>query len=79
MWRPSGVTPVQPPIKRKPSTRLKKKRAREPNELTSRKVGISKQCKACGKLWHNRKVTEVRLEKTPHCQAQQTEQVHLIR
>ena len=53
MWRPSGVTPVQPPIKRKPSTRLKKKRAREPNELTSRKVGISKQCKACGKLWHN--------------------------
>ena len=53
MWRPSGVTPVQPPIKRKPSTRLKKKRAREPNELTSRKVGIFKQCKACGKLWHN--------------------------
>ncbi|XP_075655064.1 uncharacterized protein LOC142625261 [Castanea sativa] len=47
MWRPSGVTPVQPPIKRRPPGRLKKKRARELNELTSRRAGISKQCKAC--------------------------------
>ena len=79
MWRLSGVTPVQPPIKRKLPAKLEKKRAREPNELTSRKVGIFKQCKACGKLWHNRKVIGVRLEETPHCQAQQTKPVHLIR
>ena len=79
MWRSSGVTPVQPPIKRKPPSKPKKKRAREPNELTSRRAGISKQCKACGKLWHNRKVIGVRLEETPHCQAQQTKPVHLIR
>ena len=55
MWRPSGVTPVQPPIKKKPLDRPKKKRAREPNEPTSRRVGISKQCKTCGKLGHNRR------------------------
>ena len=50
MWRPSGVTPVQPPIKRRPPGRPKKKRVREPNELTSRRAGISTQCKAFGKL-----------------------------
>ncbi|KAF3973335.1 hypothetical protein CMV_003241 [Castanea mollissima] len=55
MWRPSGVTPVQPPIKRRPPGKLKKKRAREPNELTSRRADISKQCKAYGKLGHNRR------------------------
>ena len=55
MWRPSGVTPVQPLIKRRPLGRPKKKRVREPNELTSRRAGISTQCKACGKLWHNRR------------------------
>ncbi|XP_050277691.1 uncharacterized protein LOC126719148 [Quercus robur] len=46
MWRPSGVTPVQPPIKRRPPGRPKKKRAREPNKPT-RRAGISKQCKTC--------------------------------
>ena len=55
MWRLSGVTPVQPPIKRKLPAKLEKKRAREPNELTSRRAGISKQCKACGMLGHNRR------------------------
>ena len=55
MWRPSGVTPVQPPIKRRPAGRPKKKRTTEPNEPTSRRTGISKQCKACGKLKHNRR------------------------
>ena len=54
MWRPSGVTPVQPPIKRRPPGRPKKKRAREPNEPT-RRAGISKQCKTCGKLGHNKR------------------------
>ncbi|XP_075661160.1 uncharacterized protein LOC142630989 [Castanea sativa] len=59
MWRPSGVTLVQPPIKRRPLGRPKKKRAREPNEPTSRRAGISKQCKACdqqnqGSLSHTR-------------------------
>ena len=42
MWRPSGVTPVQSPIKRKLPSKPKKKKAREPNEPTSRKAGISK-------------------------------------
>ena len=55
MWRPSGMIPVQPPIKRRPLGRLKKKRAREPNEPTSRRAGFSKQCKVCGKLGHNRR------------------------
>ena len=55
MWRPSGVTLVQLPIKRRPLIRPKKKRAREPNKPTSRRAGISKQCKACGKLGHNRR------------------------
>ena len=46
---------VQPFIKRRPPGRPKKKRVREPNKLTSRRAGISKQCKACGKLGHNRR------------------------
>ena len=41
---------VQPFIKRRPPGRPKKKRVRGPNELTSRKAGISTQCKACDKL-----------------------------
>nr|XP_023907516.1 uncharacterized protein LOC112019222 [Quercus suber] len=56
MWRPSDVTPVQPPIKRRSPSKLKKKKLREPNELTSgKRAGISKQCKACGKLGHNKR------------------------
>ena len=55
MWKPSGVTPIQPLIKRRSPGRPKKKRVREPNEPTSRRADISKQCKACGKLEHNRR------------------------
>ena len=59
MWRPSGLLLVQPPIKRRPPDRPKKKRALEPDKPKSHKknrgVGISKQCKACGKLGHNRR------------------------
>nr|POE98084.1 hypothetical protein CFP56_55183 [Quercus suber] len=54
MWRSSDVAPVQPPIKRRPPGRPKKKRAKEPNEPT-RRGGISKQCKTCGKLGHNKR------------------------
>ena len=42
MWRPSGVQLVQPPIKRKPPSKPKKKRAREPGEPIGRRAGISK-------------------------------------
>ena len=69
MWRPSGVTPVQTPIERKSPGRPKKKRVREPNGPTSWRASISKQCKACGKLEHNRRSARMRLEGTPHCQA----------
>jgi len=55
MWRPSGIQPVQPPIKRRPPRRPKKKRAKEPGELAGRRVGISKQCKAYGKIGHNKR------------------------
>ncbi|XP_030941585.1 uncharacterized protein LOC115966500 [Quercus lobata] len=59
MWRPSGLPPIQPPIRRRPPSRTKKKRALEPDEPRShrknRSVGISKQCKAYGKLGHNRR------------------------
>nr|POF20735.1 hypothetical protein CFP56_73729 [Quercus suber] len=57
MWRPSGLPPMQPPIKRRPPGQPKKKRALKPDERRShkknRRVGILKQCKACGKLGHN--------------------------
>nr|POF18726.1 hypothetical protein CFP56_24954 [Quercus suber] len=59
MWRPSGLPPVQPPIKRRPPSWPKKKRALEPDEprshRKSRGVGISKQCKTCGKLGRNKR------------------------
>ena len=55
MWRPSGVNPVQPLNKTRLTSKPKKKRVRKPNEPTSRRAGISKQCKACGKLGHNRR------------------------
>ncbi|XP_050259882.1 uncharacterized protein LOC126704948 [Quercus robur] len=59
MWGPSGLPPVQPPIKRRPLGRPKKKRALEPDEPIShrkkRGLGISKQCKLCGKLGHNKR------------------------
>ena len=50
MWRPSGVQPVQPPIKRRPPGRPKKKRTREASEPAGRKAGISKQCRSCGQI-----------------------------
>ena len=59
MWRPNGLPPVQPPIKRRPPNRPKKKRPLESDEPRSHRknkgVGILKQCKACGKLGHNRR------------------------
>ena len=59
MWKASGLPPVQPPIKRRPPGRPKKKRALEPDEPRShrknRGLGISKQCKLCGKLGHNKR------------------------
>nr|POE84693.1 hypothetical protein CFP56_75641 [Quercus suber] len=59
MWKPSGLPPMQPPIKRRPPGRPKKKRALEPDEPRShrknRGLGISKQCKLCGKLGHNKR------------------------
>ena len=43
MRRRNGLPPVQPPIKRKPSSRLKKKRAKEPDEPRSgrKRKGVS--------------------------------------
>ena len=62
MWRPSDVTPVQPPIKRRPPGMPKKKTAREPYEPTSgKRAGISKQCKTCGKLGHNKRTCKVEI------------------
>ena len=55
IWRPSGVQPVQPPIKRKPPGRPKKKRTREAGEAADRRAGISKQCRTCGKIGHNKR------------------------
>ena len=59
MWTPIGLPPVQPPIKKRPPGRPKKKRAQEPDELRNhrknRGLGIFKQCKACEKLGYNRR------------------------
>ena len=55
MWRPSGVQPVQPPIKRRPPGRPKKKRTREAGEAAGRRASISKQCRTCGKIGHNKR------------------------
>ena len=54
MWRLSGVQPIQPSIKRRPPGRPKKKKAMEVGEPTGRRAGISKQCRACGKIGHNK-------------------------
>ena len=55
MWRPSGVQPVQPPIKRIPPSRPKKKMTREAGEPAGRRAGISKQCKSYGQIGHNKR------------------------
>ena len=73
MWRPSGVQPIQPPIKRRPPSRPKKKRIREASEPAGRRVGISKQCRTCGKIGHNKRSCRVRLEEALLYQAPQTE------
>ncbi|KAK9998276.1 hypothetical protein SO802_017879 [Lithocarpus litseifolius] len=44
-----------PPIKRRPPGRPKKKRARKVGEPAGRRAGISKQCRACGKIGHNKR------------------------
>ena len=52
------LPPVQPPIKRRPPGRPKKKRAREPNKPRrghSKGLGIAKRCKSCGKIGHNKR------------------------
>ena len=49
---------MQPPIKRRPPGRPKKKRAREPNKPRrghSKGLGIAKRCKSCGKIGHNKR------------------------
>ena len=58
MWTLTGLPPMQPPIKRRPPGRPKKKRAREPNEPKrghSKRLGIAKRCKSCGKIGHNKR------------------------
>ena len=58
MWTSTGLPPVQPPIKRRPPGRLKKKRILEPNELRRghyKGLGIAKRCKSCGKIGHNKR------------------------
>ena len=72
------MTSVQPPIKRRPLGRPKKKRVKEPNEPTSKRVGIFKQCKDCGKLGHNRSC-KGEIGGNFSLPAPQTEPSHIIR
>ncbi|KAK9985988.1 hypothetical protein SO802_030939 [Lithocarpus litseifolius] len=58
MWTPTGLPPVQPPIKRRPPGRRKKKRileANEPRRGHSKGFGIAKRCKSCEKIGHNKR------------------------
>ena len=58
MWTPTGLPLMQPLIKRRPTGRPKKKRAREPNEPRrghSKGLGIAKRCKSCGWMGHNKR------------------------
>ena len=55
MWRSNDVQPIQPPIKRRPPSKSKKKRTREASELAGRRASISKQCRTCGKIGHNKR------------------------
>ena len=58
MWTPTGLPLMQPLIKRRPTGRPKKKRAREPNEPRmghSKGLGIAKRCKSCGRMGHNKR------------------------
>ena len=73
MWRPSGVQPVQPPIKRRSPGRPKKKRTKEADEPAGRRVGISKQSRTCGKIGHNKRSCKGKIRGTLPYQAPQTE------
>ena len=58
MWTPIGLSPMQPPIKKRPPGRPKKKRAKEPNEPSkghSKGLGIVKRCKSYEKIGHNKR------------------------
>ena len=58
MWTPTGLPPMQPPIKRRLLGRPKNKRALEPNEPMkghSKGLGIAKRCKSCRKKGHNKR------------------------
>ena len=59
MWQSTGLPFVQPPIKRRPSSKPKKSRVKEPDEPTRRtklrRVGVPKKCKAWGRLGHNKR------------------------
>ena len=49
---------MQPPIKRRPPGRPKKKSVREPNEPSkehSKSLSIAKKCKSCRKIGHNKR------------------------
>ena len=73
MWRPSGVQPVQPPIKRRPLGKPKKERTREVGELAGRRADTSRQCKTCGKIGHNKRSCKGKIRGTLPYQAPQTE------
>ncbi|XP_030939780.1 uncharacterized protein LOC115964654 [Quercus lobata] len=58
MWTSTGLSPVQPPIKRKPPGKPKKKKILEPNEPRRghyKGLGIAKRYKSCGKIDHNKR------------------------
>nr|POF17221.1 hypothetical protein CFP56_56104 [Quercus suber] len=58
MWILTGLPPVQPPIKRRPPGRPKKKRILEPNEPRrghNKGLGIAKRCKSCRIIGHNKR------------------------
>ncbi|KAK9988999.1 hypothetical protein SO802_029238 [Lithocarpus litseifolius] len=54
MWRPSGLPPMQLPIKRRPPGRPKKKRALEPNEPRSHRKRGSRHLKTMQVMWEIR-------------------------
>ena len=58
IWSPTGLPPMQPPIKRRLLGKPKNKRALEPNEPMrghSKGLGFAKRCKSCGKIGHNKR------------------------
>lgn len=58
IWTSTSLPPVQPPIKRRPLGRPKKKRALEPNEPRrgySKGLGWAKRWKSCRKIGHSKR------------------------